>query len=92
MTSYRMAIIERKCNGCGDCTIACPINKSGKIASDKSQNVVLRIKNGKLETSNQDLCDGCGMCIEACPRHALEIKFPMNKESEEEKSKEAKKI
>ena len=77
MTSYRIAISERKCNGCGDCTIACPANKLGKVISDEETKTILRVKNGKLQTANEDLCDGCGMCIEACPRHALEIKFPV---------------
>lgn len=76
LPSYHIAISERKCNGCGDCTIACPVNKTGKLFSDQEANAVLRVKNGKLGVTNQDLCDGCGMCIEACPRHALEIKFP----------------
>lgn len=76
MTSYQIAISKRKCNGCGDCTIACPVNKTGKIVTEQESNAVLRVKNGKLGVTNQDLCDGCGMCIEACPRHALEIRFP----------------
>jgi NAD-dependent dihydropyrimidine dehydrogenase PreA subunit len=76
LASYQIAIVEKKCNGCGDCTIACPVNTTGKIMSGKIEEVVLRIKNGKLEALNQDLCDGCGMCIEACPRHALKINFP----------------
>jgi 4Fe-4S ferredoxin len=77
LTSYKIAIYERKCNGCGDCTIACPVNKLAKVASDEEGKAILRVKNGKLQTVNEDLCDGCGMCIEACPRHALEIKFPV---------------
>jgi 4Fe-4S ferredoxin len=76
LATYQIAIIEKKCNGCGDCTIACPVNTTGKIISEKEEEVILKVKNGKLEAINQDLCDGCGMCIEACPRHALKINFP----------------
>jgi NAD-dependent dihydropyrimidine dehydrogenase PreA subunit len=76
LESYQIAVVEKKCNGCGDCTIACPVNTSGKIMSSNAEEVVLRVKNGKLEVINPDLCDGCGMCIEACSRHALNINFP----------------
>jgi 4Fe-4S ferredoxin len=75
LTSYKIAVSERKCNGCGDCTIACPTNTTGRITSEADKNVILRVKNGKLLTANQDLCGGCGMCIEACPRRALQIRF-----------------
>jgi 4Fe-4S ferredoxin len=75
LTSYKFAISDRKCNGCGDCTIACPANTTGRITSEADENVILRVKNGKLLAANEDLCDGCGMCIEACPRHALQIKY-----------------
>jgi 4Fe-4S ferredoxin len=81
LTSYKIAVSERKCNGCGDCTIACPTNTTGRITSQAEKSVILRVKNGKLLTANQDLCDGCGMCIEACPRRALQIRFKTPSES-----------
>ncbi|MCF8054235.1 MAG: 4Fe-4S binding protein [Deltaproteobacteria bacterium] len=53
-------IDEEKCNGCGECIIACT---EGALA----------IVNGKARVVGENLCDGLGACIGHCPLDALEI-------------------
>jgi heterodisulfide reductase subunit A len=49
-----------ECNGCGDCTKACPYN-------------ALSLENGKAVLSPL-ACTGCGVCVPACPIKGIEIR------------------
>lgn len=80
MNTYEIIVYHRKCNGCGDCATACPVNANGKISSSIDDKLILKVENGKLEVMNEELCTGCGMCIEACPRKALQIEYKTNDE------------
>ncbi len=53
-------IDEEKCNGCGNCVVACA---EGAI----------QIINGKAKVVSEKYCDGLGACIGKCPAGALEI-------------------
>jgi len=53
-------IDEEKCNGCGQCAIACA---EGAI----------EIRDGKAKVISDNLCDGLGACIGECPEDALKI-------------------
>jgi len=53
-------IDEEKCNGCGDCVLACA---EGAI----------RIIDGKAKLISDQYCDGLGACIGECPQGALTI-------------------
>ena len=53
-------IDEEKCNGCGDCVIACA---EGAIA----------IVDGKAKLVSEDYCDGLGNCLGTCPVGAITI-------------------
>jgi len=53
-------IDEEKCDGCGNCLIACA---EGALA----------ISDGKARVVSENLCDGLGACIGACPQDALKI-------------------
>ena len=53
-------IDEEKCNGCGECVIACA---EGALA----------IVDGKARVISDNLCDGLGACIGECPQDALKI-------------------
>ncbi|MFX1298511.1 MAG: 4Fe-4S binding protein [Promethearchaeota archaeon] len=73
---YRPRVNMRLCIGCGDCVVACPINKRADLSIDESR-TILSIKNGILFINNIHLCDGCGICIEACLPKAISIEFPV---------------
>ncbi|NVM53384.1 MAG: 4Fe-4S binding protein [Candidatus Helarchaeota archaeon] len=69
----------RLCIGCGDCVVACPINKNPDGSIDETK-TILTVKNGTLFIENIRLCDGCGLCIEACLPKAISIEFPVQEE------------
>jgi len=53
-------IDEQKCNGCGDCALACA---EGAI----------KIVDGKARLISERYCDGLGACIGECPQGALTV-------------------
>jgi ferredoxin len=50
---------KEKCNGCGPCVEACPVEA---IKIEDNQAVV-----------DADTCIDCGACVDACPNSALEL-------------------
>ena len=71
-TAYNTLVIHpEKCNGCGDCEIAC-----AKIKADSSDVALSRIKVIKglgEEFFGPVVCMQCGEpnCVKSCPAHAL---------------------
>jgi ferredoxin len=53
-------IDEEKCNGCGNCIIACAEG-------------ALRIIDGKAQLINETYCDGLGACLGECPQGAIVV-------------------
>ncbi len=53
-------IDEEKCDGCGNCVIACAEG-------------ALEIRDGKAKIIKEIYCDGLGACIGECPQDALTI-------------------
>jgi len=60
-------IDEERCDGCGNCVIACAEG-------------ALQIIDGKARVISDNLCDGLGACIGDCPQGALNI---IEREAEE---------
>ncbi len=54
-------VIESKCNGCGLCVRACPLNAI--------------TVNNKLAVIDLDLCNYCGSCVSACRLRAIAIEI-----------------
>jgi MinD superfamily P-loop ATPase len=50
---------EEKCNGCGVCSVICPL----KIVSLESGKAVI----------DEELCDGLGGCVRKCPQQAMRL-------------------
>jgi ferredoxin len=53
-------IDEEKCDGCGNCVIACAEG-------------AMEIRDGKAAIIKQSYCDGLGACLGECPKGALTI-------------------
>lgn len=60
VTRKIIKIDEERCDGCGNCVIACAEG-------------ALQIIDGKARVISDNLCDGLGACIGDCPQDALNI-------------------
>ncbi len=52
----QIAVIERKCDGCGQCLAACPFSAIDMIQGKAQMNAA---------------CKVCGLCLKACPQGAI---------------------
>ena len=52
-------IDQEKCNGCGLCVDACPLQ-------------VISLENDKAKV-DQDACTECGQCVDECPNKAISV-------------------
>lgn len=68
--AYIPVINKVRCTGCGDCTIACPVDVQLR---QQDQPTILIITNGKCIVKHPEACDGCGNCVEACSQEAIRI-------------------
>ncbi|MEE9474298.1 MAG: (Fe-S)-binding protein [Candidatus Hydrothermarchaeaceae archaeon] len=83
----KLIINEELCNGCGNCVISCPPNVSVSLDASggkgpKSEEVVMKIKDGKVVVINLKMCRRfeddvdtrpCNICVESCPIEAIEF-------------------
>lgn len=67
-TNYLPAIELEKCNGCGKCVKACPVEAMALVsANDPHQ------PNRKKAKLIQEICLGCGVCTRACPHRGIAL-------------------
>ena len=57
-----------KCNGCGKCVKACPVNALSLLSANDPKN-----KKKKTCELNTEICVGCGVCIARCSFKAMEM-------------------
>ena len=71
-TAYKTLVVHPdKCNGCGDCEIACAKEKTSSTDINHSRMKVIR--NLKKEFFGPVVCLQCGdpACVKSCPAGAL---------------------
>ncbi len=74
--TYRITIDASRCNGCNNCTTACPVNAEMRKKEDYNPNDrVIAIKNGVAVVINPFRCDGDGVCMIVCPQDCISLEF-----------------
>jgi len=76
--TLQMNFDQKLCTGCGDCAVACPVNKvedpnmtsSGTSSNDE---VIMRVMNGKLRILHPEKCTGCKTCEITCSERAIRV-------------------
>ena len=57
---YLVTVNEDKCNGCGECVEACPVD-------------ILAMVDGKASVEDSSECLGCESCEAVCPTEAVKV-------------------
>jgi Pyruvate/2-oxoacid:ferredoxin oxidoreductase delta subunit len=67
-TGFTPRVDAEKCNGCGACAKACPVEAMAlRPAGDP------RIPGRRVASLVEEACLGCGVCVPACRRDALRL-------------------
>ena len=68
-TNFLPEIGEEKCNGCGKCVNACPVEAMTLVSANNANKP--KMKKAKV---NEDLCLGCGICVRNCEFDSIHLK------------------
>jgi ferredoxin len=68
-TNFLPVIDIEKCNGCGKCVSACPVEAMTLVSANDPNKP--KLKFAKL---NSDICLGCGVCIRNCENDGIQLK------------------
>jgi ferredoxin len=67
-TNYLPAVEAAKCNGCGKCVDACPVEAMTLVSANDPAKA--RKRRAELDPS---VCLGCGVCTRVCPTDGLHL-------------------
>jgi NAD-dependent dihydropyrimidine dehydrogenase PreA subunit len=67
-TNFIPRIDPERCNGCGKCVDACPVEAMGLVSANDPT-------HGRRKTARLDerVCLGCGICVKACDRQSVRL-------------------
>ena len=68
-TNYLPEVDSGRCNGCGKCLDACPVEALGLVSAHDPIRRVARTAQ-----LNEDRCLGCGVCVRVCAKEAIRLK------------------
>ena len=77
-STFQLEVDHTLCMRCGNCSIACPVNKEvdpalGGGAPPSSMESIMLVTGGELKILNEDKCTGCKTCETACPNMAIRV-------------------
>jgi ferredoxin len=65
-TNFLPGVARERCNGCGKCVDACPIEAMSLVSANDPKKP--RARGALL---NEEICLGCGVCARVCPSRAI---------------------
>jgi formate hydrogenlyase subunit 6/NADH:ubiquinone oxidoreductase subunit I len=68
-SNFLPVVDETKCNGCGKCVAACPVEAMALVSANDPN-----LPNAKRASVREELCLGCAVCVRTCPRASLSLK------------------
>jgi formate hydrogenlyase subunit 6/NADH:ubiquinone oxidoreductase subunit I len=69
-TSNFLPVVDAtRCNGCGKCTAACPVQAMSLVSAIDAHDP--KARTARLD---KDVCLGCGVCVRTCPRQSLSLR------------------
>jgi ferredoxin len=69
-TSNFLPVVDAtRCNGCGKCTAACPVQAMSLVSAIDAHDP--KARTARLD---EDVCLGCGVCVRTCPRQSLSLR------------------
>lgn len=76
--SFHIQVNPVTCLGCGNCAVACPINRQvDKVLTSKgtltSDEVILAVDKGLAKVFHEEKCTGCRTCEEHCPTRSIQV-------------------
>jgi formate hydrogenlyase subunit 6/NADH:ubiquinone oxidoreductase subunit I len=67
-TNYLPAVVAERCNGCGKCVDACPVEAMTLVSANDPAKP--RKRRAEVDAT---LCLGCGVCTRVCPTDGLHL-------------------
>jgi ferredoxin len=68
-TNYLPDLDTLRCNGCGKCVNACPVEALGLVSAHDPRHPA-----GKRAQLDEERCLGCGVCVRACAKDAIRLR------------------
>jgi Na+-translocating ferredoxin:NAD+ oxidoreductase RNF subunit RnfB len=67
-TNFLPEIDESKCNGCGKCVAACPVEAMSLVSANNPNKP--KMKKARLA---EEICLGCGVCVRNCATEGINL-------------------
>jgi Na+-translocating ferredoxin:NAD+ oxidoreductase RNF subunit RnfB len=68
-SNFLPVVDEEKCNGCGKCVSACPVEAMTLVSANDAQR-----PNRKKAKLNEEICLGCGVCVRTCKQEGISLR------------------
>jgi Na+-translocating ferredoxin:NAD+ oxidoreductase RNF subunit RnfB len=68
-TNFLPLVDEQRCNGCGKCVSACPVEAMALVSANDAH-----APNARRARVTEDRCLGCGVCVRTCSRAGLSLR------------------
>jgi len=68
-SNFLPVVDEERCNGCGKCVTACPVEAMTLVSANDPNR-----PNRKKAKLNEEICLGCGVCVHTCTQDGISLR------------------